>query len=432
LNFENYIGKIFMKNILTIFISMLLLGMIFFGCSKKTIIEPLGPINVDGFVKDYRGNPVSGAFVLIPGKASVTTNASGTFSIANVTTPYDITVIVSAYKRAITYKGLSRPNPKLLYTDNLPTTQYYATISGTVPIVAGKTTKITYIGNLGSNYTTTTTGTYSFTFYWYGGADSVVGKFFVLRYETNANGLPVDYDAYWTKNLTLKNGVTYSGQNFTAVDAVNPGETNISGSTVHPSDYTVSSRYLYARFADALIYFCYDPSYATDNFVFTVPSIQGLTFAIWTYGYQTSNSNISTYMMQHDITAGSTGVTVTLNGAPHPTIPINNSTNVDTLTQFTWTQGEGSGVYLVRIYPTSSSNPAYDIFTTSTSGTIPNLSAQALGLPSNTAYSWRVLRYYPLSTIDDVASDTYRTMSWYYNKTFGYSYSEIFNFTTKP
>jgi hypothetical protein len=424
-------GKLFMKNILAIFISILVIGMIFFGCTKKTIIEPLGPINVDGFVKDYRGTPVSGAVVMIPGKATVTTTASGTFSFANVTTPYDVTVIVSSSKRAIVYKGLNRPNPKLLYTEYLPITQYSATISGTVPVVSGKTTKITFIGNLGSNYATTTAGTYSFTFYWYG-TDSVVGKFFVLRYETNVSGLPVDYDAYWTKNMTLKNGVTYSGENFTAVDAVNPGETNISGSTVHPSDYTVSTRYLYARFADALLYFCYDPSYATDGFVFTVPSIQGLTFAIWTNGYQTSNSSIFTANMQHDITAGSTGVTVTLNGASRPTIPINNSTNVDTLTQFTWTQGEGSGVYLIRIYPTSSSNPSYDIFTTSTIGTIPNLSAQALGLPSNTAYSWRVFRYYPLTTTDDVASDTYRTMSNYYNKTYGYSYSETFSFTTKP
>jgi hypothetical protein len=428
-------GKLFMKNILTMCISILLLGIIFFGCKKNEVIEPLGPITVNGFVKDYNGNPVSGAAVLIPGKATVTTTASGTFSIANVTTPYDITIIVSTSKTAIVYRGLNRPDPKLLYMTTLPTTNYSATISGTVPVASGKTTMVYFVGGSRAYGGTAnpTTGAYSIYPYWYNGVDSLVGKLLVLRDTLNANALPIMYDAYWTKNLTIKNGATYSGQNFTALDAVNPAEAYITGSIVHPSDYPISSRQLYARFANAYIYLGNENSPSTDNFVYTVPSIPDITFAIYTYGYKTSGSfYMYSYIMKHDITAGSTGVTVTLNGSARLAIPLNNSTNIDTLTQFTWTQGEGSGVNLVRIYPTSSSNPSYYIFTTSTSEKIPNLSAQALGLPANTAYAWYVQRYYPLASIDDIASDTFRKMGQEWNKTYGYSYSETFNFTTKP
>jgi hypothetical protein len=247
------------------------------------------------------------------------------------------------------------------------------------------------------------------------------------------SGLPIDYDAYGTKTLTVKNGVALSAQNFSGSDLVNPFESNISGSIARPTDYTLNGRYLYTRFNNAYISLGGEYLPSSDDFVYTVPNIQEVTFAIYVQGYKTSGSyNLYSYFMKHDITANSTGVTVPLNASARLAIPLNNATNVDTLTQFTWSQGAGDGVNLVRIFPTSGSNPSYYIFTTGTGEKIPNFSAQALGLPANTPYAWHIQRYYPLASIDDIASDTFRKMGQEWNKTYGYSYSETFNFTTKP
>lgn len=427
--------RILMKNIFIILIATLLLGLMFLGCKKDEGIEPLGPITINGFVKDYRGNPVSGAVVLIPGKAAVTTTASGTFSIPNVTTPYDISVIVSSSKIAIVYRGLHRSDPKLLYMDYLPSTSYSTSISGTVPVLSGKTTIVYFVGGSRSypGSVNPTTGAYTIYPNWYGTIDSLVGKLFVLRYEVNTSGLPIDYDAYGTKTLTVKNGVALSAQDLSGSDLVNPFESNISGSIARPADYTLNGRYIYTRFNNAYINLGAEYPPSSDNFVYTVPSIQEVTYAIYVQGSKISGSStMYTYFMKHEITANSTGVTVPLNSSARLAIPLNNATNIDTLTQFTWSQGAGDGVNLVRIYPTSGSNPSYYIFTTGTGEKIPNFSAQALGLPANTAYAWSIQRYYPLTSIDDIASDTFRKMGQEWNKTYGYSYSETFNFTTKP
>jgi hypothetical protein len=423
--------EISMKNIITI----LLLSLVFFGCKKDSGTSPFVPITVNGFVKDYRGNPVSGATVLIPGKATVTTTASGTFSIADVTTPYDISVIFSSYKTAMVYRGLNKPDPKLLYMDYLPATSFSGTISGTVPVVTGKSTIVCFVdGSISYSATMdTTTGAYSITPNWYGTTDSLVGNLFILRYGVDASGLPIEYDAYGTKTLTLKNGATLTAQNFSAPDLVNPSESNISGTIVRPSDYIVSSRSLYLRFNNAYIALGSESSPSSDNFAYTVPSIQEITFAVYARASKTSGSSFMySVLMKHDIVANSTGVSVPLYAPPSLTIPLNNSTNIDTLTQFTWSQGDGAGVNLMRVFPTSGSYPSYYIFTTGTVEKIPSFSAQALGLPANTAYKWMIYRYYPLTSIDDIASDTFRKLREEWNHTYGYSYSEVFNFTTKP
>jgi hypothetical protein len=85
----------------------------------------------------------------------------------------------------------------------------------------------------------------------------------------------------------------------------------------------------------------------------------------------------------------------------------------------------------MMIFPASGSYPSYYIFTTGTNEKIPNLSAQALGLPANTAYKWMINRYYPLISVDDIASDAFRKLREEWNQSYGYSYSEVFNFTSR-
>lgn len=426
-----------MKNILTILISTIIIGVIFFGCKKDEETIAVGPITVNGFVKDYWGQPVSGAAVVITGKTPVTTSASGTFSIPNVNTPYDISLIVSSSKTAVVYKGLSRSDPKLFYLGTGTSVVYNsATISGTVPAASGKITRVLFVSGSDYNYTNAdpTTGTYSFSLGWIGIIDSLAGKIYVLRYTTNLSGLPIDYDAYSTKTLTVKKGVTHNNQNFSVSDLSNPSENTISGTIIRSTDYTLSSRTLYIKFDGALLYLAQEyTSPLPDNFSYIVPSLTGVTLAVSASASKISTpNNQSSNFTKMGITPGSSGVNVKLENGPHLALPLHNSTNVDTLTDFTWSQGGGEGVNLVEFYSGSSINPTYYIFTMGSSLRIPNFSALALGLPANTNYQWRVYRYLPVNSIDNAASDTFRNLLMYRTSDYGGAYSERFNFTTKP
>jgi len=80
--------------------------------------EPNGMV-VSGSVRDFGGEPIGGATVLVPGGRPVTTGSDGRFSISGVGTPYDIAVIVPgpnavAPNSAVIYQGLTRSNPSLL------------------------------------------------------------------------------------------------------------------------------------------------------------------------------------------------------------------------------------------------------------------------------------------------------------------------------
>ena len=115
-----------------VIISLLIGG----GCGSDSPSEPQEDlptsITVNGFVKDFDGEPVSGVSVYVKGKTPSVTDANGAFSIADVTTPYEIRVILSTQQTGVIYQGLTRPDPTLLYFTSL-TTSKSATISGNVP-----------------------------------------------------------------------------------------------------------------------------------------------------------------------------------------------------------------------------------------------------------------------------------------------------------
>lgn len=424
-----------MKNIFIIIIATLLLGLMFFGCKKDEGIGALGPITVSGFVKDYFGLPVSGAAVFIPGKSAVTTSAAGTFSIPNVTVPYDISVVVSTGKVAMIYQGLNRPDPKLLYL-SFPSISKSATITGTAPAASGKTTRIYFVS--GANYSSATadpaTGAYTFNAYWYDTSNTANGKLYLLRYSTDIAGTPTIFDGYASKSLTVQNGASYTNQNFSTTDVVDPPDVTITGAVNMPTGYSLSSRRLYIIFDNAKISLRNEfTPIASNNFNFAVPNISGVQFGIRADASMSSTPNaVGTSFTKLGISAGSTNVNVTLESAPRLALPPHSSSNIDYNSEFTWSQGTGEGVNLVQMYSSVANSPRYYIFTRASNLKIPDFSVHGLGLPVNTLYSWSVYRYLPIPSTDYAASNTF--VKWLREMTsdLGYTYSETFNFTTKP
>ena len=421
----------------TILLSAFLFLIMVVSCSEDSPSESNETdqtITVSGFVKDIDGEPVSGVPVIIKGKAPVTTDANGAFTVSNVSKPYEARVIFSTDQAAIVYQGLTRSDPTLIY---LGTTSSYktATISGSVPPAAGKVTKVFFTsGSMAwSTNADQGTGSYSLDVNWKGTANSMTGKLQVLRFTQNSSGMPVQYDAYGSEdNLTVSAGGNFPNNNFAATDLTDPPEQNISGSIVLPSSsYVLNGKTLNLFFGDAEIYLGQEWGVGL-NFSYVVPSITGATFGVDANAYLNATPTYRyTSYSKRGITGGSSGITVNLASAPQLNIPAHNGSGIDTTTQFLWTKGNGGGICVILIAPSNwGTDPTFYIFTAGNSTSIPNLAPQGLGLPSNVSYNWQVVQLFPVSSIDDAASATFFQQT-NGSAEGGQAQSEQFIFTTK-
>ena len=381
-------------------------------------------------------NWLRGVPVIIKGKAPVTTDANGGFTVSNVSKPYEARVIFSTDQTALVYQGLTRTDPTLIYLD-VTSTGKSATISGSVPPAAGKITRVFFISGTMSWSTNADQGTglYTLDVYWKGSANSMSGKLQVLRWTQNASGLPNQYDAYgFEDNLTVSAGGTFPDNNFAAANLTDPPEQNISGSIVRPSSsYDLYNKILYLFFGNAEIYLGEEwGAGLSDNFSYVVPSITGATFGInASASLNATPTDRYTYYGKRGITGGSSGITINLASSPQLNIPAHNGSGIDTTTQFLWTKGSGGGICLLYVSPTMwGTGPSFRIFTATNSASIPNLAPQGMGLPSNISYSWSITQVFPVSSIDDAASATFLQQTSGGTEG-GQASSEYFNFTTK-
>ncbi len=417
-------------------IILLITCLITIGCKKDE--GPTGPtaLNLNGSVKDFSGKAINGALIVIQGKTPVTTDGNGAFSIPNVMPPYDIAAILSAQKSVTIYKGLHRPDPKLRieYTFYLPPpVAVFGWIKGIVPVSHGKITRVFFVS--GTEYWITdadlTTGEYTIDIYTSGSTSATLnGKLYVLRYTAGADGNPSAFDGHAVKILTINSSDTSRGNNFLQNELSDPTETNISGSIVKPQNVTSYSLYLYAIFDSAYVHLGSKINATADAFAFTVPVISGVKYAldISSYSYR-----IFSRFRKTNIENGTSNVILKLESPPRLTTPADNTTNVDTATIFTWTQGGGEGVNVVRFNNQNIwEGPSYYIYTTGANISIPNFSAYGLGLPKDTNYVWQVSRYYPVSSIDNAASETFARIMRGRRSDFGESQSDRFHFRTKP
>lgn len=394
-------------------------------------------VTVSGYVKDLDGEPIAGATVIIKGKAPTTTGAGGNFSVSNVTIPYEIRLIISGTQQtAIVYQGLTRLDPTLFYLGST-TNSKTATISGTVPVAPGQATLVFFVSGNEAWWATAnqTNGFYSINADWRGSVSSYTGNLQVLRWTANPNGLPQQYDAYGSEdNVTISNGGSFTNHNFVAADFTDPAEQNISGSITRPSSsYSIINKNLYLNFGNAYIPIVGEPGAGlTENFSYTVPSISGATFQIDVNATVSAVPNSRTTLYsKKGINGGTTGINITLASAPQLNLPVNNGTGIDTTTQFLWSQGSGTGISIVIIQPMGQ-GPAFFIYTDGNSTNIPNLNPQGLGLPSNAPYQWVTAEYFPVSSIDDAASDSFISLVNGNGGDYGRGQSETFNFTTHP
>src|SRR5690349_9701535 len=118
------------------------------ACAGDGPTPPPQGVTVSGSVRDRLGEPISGAMVFVAGKNVVTSGSDGSFTIADVVTPYDLTAVLHAQNTAVIYKGLTRSDPAVFYPDATGP-EHTATISGTAPPASDRVTGVLFVSSAG-------------------------------------------------------------------------------------------------------------------------------------------------------------------------------------------------------------------------------------------------------------------------------------------
>jgi len=385
------------------------------GCTKNGATGPTtgagAIITVTGKVAGQNGQAVAGVPVSIRGIPSTNTDASGNFTFAGVSTPYDITVINAGTNAALIYKGLTRTDPVLVFPGTVTGTTRSGSISGKVTggtFPSPGPRDVTRVEWSSPEITQTalaaTDGTFGFSPSWFGPA-TTTGGIYALQFTTDAQGIPVagGYKGYAAKTgLALASGGALANQ----TDSLLPvTSTQLTAAITVPAGYTLLRKTVYLQVTpNVAIPLLQDTSKTLSPSYYT-PMVTGGTIALGIQLTGTSGSQSLTW--KNGNAAGAAGVAATPIVPPELSLPLAAATGVDTTVTFSWTAMPGA-IHVLQFIATNQANPTFYIITAGTSATIPNLKSLGLGLPAGATYTWNVFGFGPLASTDAAAA----TVAW--------------------
>jgi hypothetical protein len=384
------------------FMLIIVAGVLMSGCkSDSTSAGPqAGIITVTGKVIDDAGRAVQSAPIVITGRPATATDANGAFTVTDVPTPYDVTVILSASKSAIMYKGLTRTDPTLYFTGAFVPVPNSAAISGTIsggagyPLPVNHTSRTIFVATEDMAFASpnNTTGAYSLSTSW-NGASTITGTLHAIQWETNGSGMPLTYKGYGTKaGVAITNGGSFAAQNIALTSAT---AATISGTVTVATGFTLSNKSMALVFNKfGAVHMATDATSAS-AFSFNVPTIAGSSLQVAALA---GSASLGSSSMVIKTSSGTTGIAIAVPAAPQHGLPVNAATGVTTTTPFSWTTVPG-GVYIVR-FDGPAGEPDIYVVTSTPSATIPDLAAQGLGLGASKTYNWSIYSFGPFADIN--------------------------------
>ncbi len=361
-------------------------------------------VTVNGVVVDYYGNPLSGISVIIPGISGArTTGTDGKFTFSNVTTPYDVAVLVPAGSSesngntVYVFHGLSIAAPNLPATDSSPAGSS-ATVNLTVSGVAS--TEDYFYAVLGSPDVGGDAEASGLSSPWsvnvpWSGPSTISGNLYVLE---GAGNDPESFSTYGKVNVTLTNGGSVSAT--VTMNAVSTN--NVQLVTTVPAAFALATNgdsYVDLAF-DGADWFSSTLAYVTGpSTTVAVPAITGASVRVEPLAYPSgTNDGAYTFLCQ-DVPTSTANLTADLMAPPTSVVPADGATSFDPVTTaLSWNApvpASGHILYEVTMtLGTGSSRPlTVHSFGTSTSFQLPDPSlfgVSGVSLPSAAASRWSV------------------------------------------
>jgi hypothetical protein len=368
-------------------------------------------LTVNGTVVDQFGLPWPGQPVIISAGSftqSTVSSSSGTFTVANVPTPYNATVIDSTSTAfATVYMGLTRADPTLSI-GNAQILKRSGGIGGhltggSYPEPPGYSTELVFASpQVAPEFPQTeflddSSGGYSGAINW-GGPASTTGTLYVLQVHFDG-GLPVDYPGYGTlSGLTLEDKSVLPNQNVT-LSPVTTGSLSVTVSV--PQDYTFEFQAAFFQPAPGVSFSNFwGVSGGPASFVYATPSIPGTSLMVRASASVGDGIGVPTSFAQQQVAPGTSNLMLNLPAAPSPTLPADGATGVTDATSFAWTGFPGV-VYAV-LFNGHDLNEGVLVYVEGTTATFPNIADAGFPLQGN--YTWQVTGIAPVASIDALAA----------------------------
>jgi hypothetical protein len=364
--------------------------------------NPGGGFTVSGYVVDSNGIPAP-LETIVASSASGTQNAAsdadGGFTFTNVAVPYTLSAVDLTYQEAVTYVGLTIPNPTIQLQFRLNGNR-----SGTFNLAldgGSPNDLLTFLftspeATLATSFDSPT-GVPSLSVDWSGPA-SITGTVYALELESADGGdIPFGF-AYGTlPGVQLQDGTTVN-----ETLSLRPVPTGtLSGTLSAPEGTTLAGTGINlipdGVTLQALLLVAFDGA-SPARFSYVTPSVPDSTLALTV---STSSDLGNGTLTMVGLAANTTGLAVTIpTTSLVQTAPDAGATGVTTSTQFSCTPLDG-GIYRFSM---NAEGASFAIWTASPTATIPDLSAAGLPLLQGTSYVWYVTGYQPLTSVDELAA----------------------------
>lgn len=395
---------------LSIFFSIFIISFFDISCDNST-----GPVSdVSGVIYNSFHFPLSNVKVSAQGQ-TVLTSDDGRFNLSGISTPYDLTVSDSSFRSNVDlYKGLNVPYIELEF-DKHQGTISYAEINVTLPpeiFQPDVVCKIIYSDKKFTNiYWTVFFPNQIANLQIPVFKDVIKGKVYVLAFKREAIGDRVlSYENYGTSpEIEVQEGdvINYTFTNDQL--SFNPGEkdveciietnlpntTSIFNLTFSPKNYFYPNAYF---------------SILTgNNLQIKIPT--GIPDAF----YPILNYNVGSTAGNFSINPNTSNYINDLNPCEILT-PANFSENVDNSTPFSFSTGEGSGVYEIILFNNVSAT-TYRIFTTENNFTLEWLTGSTTEDFSGDNFTWTVTKKGPFTSVNDFALNYFNTQNTFITRT---------------
>lgn len=376
-----------------------------------TITVPT-PITVSGTVVDVNNLPVGSASVTV-GSQNTLSATDGTFSLSNVTPPYNLIAIFN--KSAVVYQELTATKPVIVFF-TAPVLPNSGKVTGNIS--PANFTGLTSVATWGSPETAIfadydfdfSANPYSITPTWFG-PSSTTGNVHVIQEIQDATGYPTSYPGYG-----MTQGVVLTSANVVAptITLVSISVDRLSGSlTLPPPPYGVALSLLTATFSDGATALLGSSETLDAGYSFATPSGIGATLNVGAIAENTTTNALSGALIS-GLATNATNANLTILTASEPELPSDTATGITTTTQFTWTPFAG-GINFIVFTPTVATNPTYYVVTPATTTTIPDLSTEGLALPAGvrgTAGRFMALPRSPIRTPSQVRTFLPLWLNW--------------------
>lgn len=376
------------------------------GTLAITLAAP-ATITVSGIVVIPSQLPAEGMTVVIPGRPATITDASGTFSISGVTTPYDCTVLVTPTDLSITYVGLTRPDPTLQVFDLIEPRS--GTLDGAVtPFSATAMAPRLVFGSPdgaaeavdGAPAGDPVPDRYDYQLFpGWSGPPITTGTVHALQW-LETDGLPTTYTGYGSQaNVAVPN---YDVGTATAPTVtLAPVETStLTGSITAFEGAVLLKKEVDVHFdTGGLLPIVVDGS-APLAFSYATPSLASVATLDVTVTAALGTGDDVSHVCERGLAADA-DVQLALVAPPLASAPGSGATGVGLTTDFTWS-GFSGGVH-VLVTQADGAAPWYYVVTSGTAARIPDLSAHGMPLPPSTDYRWQVRAYARFPDVDAFA-----------------------------